>query len=750
MNRQSGGSGEGWATRVGVILAVTGSAVGLGNFLRFPGMAAQYGGGVFMIPYVVAFLLLGLPIAFVEWSMGRYGGARGYNSAPGVIRAVCGRRWASYLGMLGPLIPVVIYMYYVFVEAWCLGYAWNYVAPLFGTGSGLHLGNDPAAYNSFFQRFVGITEHGAMFGPAGSRSLIFLAICFVLNFYLIYRGLQKGIEWFCRFAMPALVFCALIVLVRVLTLGAPLPDKPEQSVMNGLGYMWNPAHQPENLAPGDTAIQALVHRSTVEAVAGIDDADGFGSFAVRDAEAVAWALEQSGWKPRRRARKPGNPAAESASPPEPSAGATPEQQGEPSTVLAGRYGHPNSHVVLAINGDQARFGGLELLDHGEKLTRENAAPEDKAVGDLLAMLPVECAEVQRDEKTLRAFVVERPDAFREALTVVGWTNNGGEELAGRWVHDESRLVLEADKAQAIVSIPSFLETLSNPEIWLAAAGQIFFSLSVGFGIIITYSSYMRPDDDVALSSLTAAAGNGFCEVVLGGLIVIPATFVFLGVSAVANPPGTFGMGFVSLPSVFNQMGHLGPLFGFLFFFLLFLAAVTSSLSMLQPAIALFEEGLGIGRKASVAMLGFVTLVGALFIVYFSKGLAALDTVDFWVGNVCIYIMATIQVIIYGWVLGVDRGMEELDRGAEIRLPRVLGFVIKYVSPLYLLIVFGIWFVHKLPGRLQAIGRVEEGEPPVVALSLTLIAVVLVFFALIITRANQRWDKQDADRKEVSP
>ena len=59
----------------GVILAVTGSAVGLGNFLRFPGLAAQYEGGAFMIPYFIAFLLLGLPIAWVEWSMGRYGGA---------------------------------------------------------------------------------------------------------------------------------------------------------------------------------------------------------------------------------------------------------------------------------------------------------------------------------------------------------------------------------------------------------------------------------------------------------------------------------------------------------------------------------------------------------------------------------------------------------------------------------------------------------------------------------------------------
>ena len=60
---------EGWSTRMGVILAVTGSAVGLGNFLRFPGLAAKYDGGVFLIPYFVAVLLLGLPLAWAEWSM---------------------------------------------------------------------------------------------------------------------------------------------------------------------------------------------------------------------------------------------------------------------------------------------------------------------------------------------------------------------------------------------------------------------------------------------------------------------------------------------------------------------------------------------------------------------------------------------------------------------------------------------------------------------------------------------------------
>jgi len=520
---------EKWGTRVGAILAVTGSAVGLGNFLRFPGQAAQYGGGAFMIPYIIAFLIVGLPLAWVEWALGRQGGALGHNSVPGIFRALTKRRAGAYIGLLGTLMPVMIYMYYVFVEAWCLSYAWEFM-----TGSITELSGDAAKIGEHFERTVGAGENGDVFSSEATRMLWFVGICFVVNFIMIYRGVSKGIEKFCNIAMPLLVVCAIIVLVRVLTLGAPVEGKPDQNVVNGLGAMWNPT-------------------------------------------------------------------------------------------------------------------------------------------------------------------------------------KGGKTL---W------------------------ETLANPEIWLAATGQIFFSLSVGFGLILTYSSYLKSDADVALSSLTAAAGNGFCEVVLGGMIAIPAAFIFLGQGVVDNPPGTFGMGFVALPNVFNQM-PAGQVFGFLFFFLLFLAAVTSSLSMLQPSIALLEEGLGIGRKASVTMLSFITLTGAAFVVYFSKGFTAMDTIDFWMANFFIFILATFQVILFGWIVGIDKGMAELKRGAEIRLPSFLKIVLKYIAPLYLISIFGLWCYYNLPDRFKAIIKPPDDGPPVVLMSLGLILAVAAFFALIVNLANKRWDKQEA-------
>ena len=115
---------------------------------------------------------------------------------------------------------------------------------------------------------------------------------------------------------------------------------------------------------------------------------------------------------------------------------------------------------------------------------------------------------------------------------------------------------------------------------MRAAGQIFFSLSVGFGLILCYSSYLRRNDDVVLTSLTAVSTNEFCEVILGGLIVVPAAILFLGPGN--TPDSTFAIGFFTVPAVMHFM-PIGWLFGGLWFGLLFVAAVTSSISMLHSA-----------------------------------------------------------------------------------------------------------------------------------------------------------------------
>src|SRR5262245_14587307 len=413
-----------WGTRLGVILAVAGSAVGLGNFLRFPGQAAANGGGAFMIPYFAAFLFLGIPVGWAEWAMGRYGGRKGFHSAPAIMGVFGKGAWARYAGVTGVLIPLVVYFYYVVIESWCLAYFWYYLTQGgIGIGAAQGVAEQVKTSSDFFGFITGAAREGDVFAGSHLDMFVFWGITFALNSWFVYKGLSGGIEAVCKWAMPTMGVCGLIVLLRVLTLGTPDPSLPDQNVANGLGFMWNP--------------------------------------------------------------------------------------------------------------DFAR--------------------------------------------------------------------------------------------------------LTDFKAWMAAAGQIFFSLSVGFGVIINYASYLKKKDDVVLSGLTASATNEFFEVCLGGLITLTAAIVFLGEPLTrANTGGTFSTGFNTLPVVFAHM-PLGAFFGALWFLMLFLAAITSSLSMLQPAQAFFEEALGLRRGPSTTVVSVIAFCGNLFVLYFSKGLVALDTIDFWVGTFMIFI-----------------------------------------------------------------------------------------------------------------
>lgn len=574
---------DSWNTRLGVILAVSGSAVGLGNFLRFPGQAAQYGGGAFMVAYFISFLIIGLPICWAEWTLGRYGGQRGFNSSPGVFNAVWRHPAAKYVGVIGVIIPVMVYMYYVYIEAWCLGYATNFLAG----NMDFHTVGESTA---FWGTFIGIGADGSALGFAINQVGFYLLLVFVLNFFLIYRGIARGIELFCTYAMPALIVIAVIVLVRVMTLGAPVPEHPENKVSNGLGYLWNPQK----------------------------------TFLVTEA--------------------------------------------------------PSAEGVTAI--------------------------------------------------------VE-------------------EELVGPRMIEAAHAVAAIDPTKTVV-VRGLLEQLFNPQVWLAAAGQIFFSLSVGFGVIITYASYLNRTDDIVLSGLAATSANEFCEVSLGGLITVPAGYAFLGVAGMAGM-GTFDLGFRVLPMVFSEMGG-GQIFGFLFFFLLFLAAMTSSISMLQPGIAFLEEALNINRPQSVALLGFMTALGCGFIVYFSADVKALDTIDFWVGTFLIFTLATIQIVIFAWIFGVDRGLAEASHGAAFPIPRIYRPIMRWVAPLFLITIFVFWVLQNVFGLNLATGTTAGsgymkdlfGDPnPVAWMSVGLIILVGISFVLIVSRVRSYRTFQSRDEEAPS-
>ncbi|MBI5851636.1 MAG: sodium-dependent transporter [Planctomycetes bacterium] len=517
---QPQGSTQQWGSRLGVILAVAGSAVGLGNFLRFPGNAAQNGGGAFMIPYFLALLFLGIPIGWAEWAMGRYGGRKGFHSAPAIMGLWAKGSAGRYLGVFGVLIPLGVYFWYVLIEGWCLYYFFQYLTGgVDGVDATKPLADQVTATRGFFADLTGEKAHGALFTDGVHPVVWAIGATIAINIWFVYRGLSKGIETLCKYAMPVMAVLGIVILIRVLTLPA---HGDGQSVNDGLGYLWNP--------------------------------------------------------------------------------------------------------------------------------------------------------------------------------------------------DFSKLT-------------SF-------KTWLAAAGQIFFSLSVGFGVIINYASYMKKKDDVVLSGLTASATNEFFEVVLGGLITVTASVVFVGVAiTAAGTGGTMDLGFNTLPMVFAQM-PAGNLFGAAFFLILFLAAITSSLSMLQPAKAFLEESLGVSNVTATTLVAAWGLIGNVFVLWFSKGKIALDTIDFWVGSFFILIMAAVQIIAFGWIFGLERGIAEAHEGAKMRIPRFFQFVIKYVAPAYLLVVIVGFCWQNLPDKLKDDGTIAKGyittvleDPDAqrtwVLLGLTILALIVI-------------------------
>src|SRR5690606_21868343 len=122
-------------------------------------------------------------------------------------------------------------------------------------------------------------------------------------------------------------------------------------------------------------------------------------------------------------------------------------------------------------------------------------------------------------------------------------------------------------------------------IWIEATGQIFFTLSLGFGMIHTYASYLTKEDDLTANSLATAGVNEFVEIIIGAMIAVPAAVVFFGVAATSDivAGGTFNIGFFALPMIFQELPG-GQFFGTLWFVLLFLAALTSSVAMFTPLL----------------------------------------------------------------------------------------------------------------------------------------------------------------------
>jgi len=468
---------EQWGSRIGLILAMAGNAVGLGNFLRFPRQAVENGGGTFMIPYFIAFILVGIPLMWVEWGVGRHGGMRGEGSTPGMFETLWKNPLAKYLGVCGLFMPVIVLIYYSFIESETL--AWT-VFSMLGSTQSLDQAGMRGFLDSYQDPLNGAVH--AIWVPVG-----FFLVTIAVNFWVVSKGLVAGIERLAKFAMPLLFLFAVILVVRVLTL---------------------PAH---------------------------------------------------------------------------------------GVVEAG------------VTTTYSPWDGLNFM----------------------------------------------------------YTPDWG--------------------------------ALAQPKVWLAATGQIFFTLSVGMGTLQAYASYLTKRDDITLSGIATAATNEAAEVVLGGSLAIPAVVTFFGVTgavAIAKA-GNFDLAFIAMPLVFNQLpggATIAGLAGLMWFGLLFFAGITSSVAMATPALGFMEENFGWSRKKGALVLGVLAaLLGLLHVLYNTRGF--LDEWDYWAGTFGLVILALLETVLFVWVFGPENMWRELHEGATIRIPRFFKFVLTYVTPVFLLVMLVWWTVQ---------------------------------------------------------
>ena len=505
-------SNEAWGSRLGLILAMAGNAIGLGNFLRFPVQAASNGGGSFMITYFIALLLLGIPLMWIEWGIGRNGGRYRKGHMPGMLAAIWHHPIAKFLGVIGMVIPLVVMIYYTYIESWTLAFTWfSITGDYFGRatqGEMVH----------YLQSFQGVGDPATAVHSPWTPYAFFL-VTLAINIWVISKGISGGVEKLARIGMPILFLFAVILAGVVLT----LPAGPDGSTAwTGLNFIYNP--------------------------------------------------------------------------------------------------------------------------------------------------------------------------------------------------DLSRL--------------------DEPGVWLASAGQIFFTLSVGMGSLQAYASYLSTKDDIALNGIATAATNETAEVVLGGSIAIPAAVVFFGVSgamAVAQS-GSFNLGFATMPVVFQQL-PMGQLLGAMWFGLLFFAGITSSVAMLTPIIAFFREEFGFRREPVCYALGLVTLVfGLMHIAWLEHGF--LDEWDYWAGTFGLVVLAVVETIIFIWVFKPENAWRSIHQGADIQIPKIFKVIMTYVTPVYLLVILTWWgWTDAWP--ILKMDRVAPGSENYVLLSRGIIVLFAVVFAILVSVAWKR-------------
>lgn len=244
----------------------------------------------------------------------------------------------------------------------------------------------------------------------------------------------------------------------------------------------------------------------------------------------------------------------------------------------------------------------------------------------------------------------------------------------------------------------------SPELIIAALGQTFFTLSLAMGIMVTYGSYLKKSTKLT-SSVTQIAGTTFGVSLLAGLMIIPATFAALGSGeAVAENSGPSLM-FIILPQVFENMGGMASVLGFVFFILVLFAALTSSISLVETCTSIISDGTKCSRRrALVIVIAFTTIMGIVvnmgysslsFIQPLGEGSSILDFLDFVSNSVMMPIAALLTCVFVGWIIGPKVVIDEVRESAKFKLAGVWTVMVKYIAPVVLVVILVAYVAQTL-------------------------------------------------------
>ncbi|MDG5786216.1 sodium-dependent transporter [Evansella sp. AB-P1] len=245
----------------------------------------------------------------------------------------------------------------------------------------------------------------------------------------------------------------------------------------------------------------------------------------------------------------------------------------------------------------------------------------------------------------------------------------------------------ASEALSFLFTPDW-SALTNGEVYLAALGQAFFSLSLGMGALITYGSYLSKKESLPGAAVSVATlDTAFA--IIAGLMIFPAVFAF-GIAPDSGP----GLVFVTLPGIFENIGGFGQVFGLLFFFLLSAAALSSAVSLLEVAVAYFIRKFDWTRKKAAIIVGAIIFVlgipsslgnGPLNDISIF-GLEILDAADFLASNIFLPLGGLIIALFIGWGWKKADALEASDFG-NTGIGNAWVFVLKWVAPVLIFIVF---------------------------------------------------------------